>query len=101
MRKKLLTICMILLIIISIIPITSVKAASNILPTACDNLTIGLKQKSELVAINSGYMRVFYNGSKVCIEYYDDNFNIKSKKSIAMELNIWGGFFMDWILLDF
>ena len=93
MRKKLLTICMILLIIISIIPITSVKAASNILPTACDNLTIGLKQKSELVAINSGYMRVFYNGSKVCIEYYDDNFNIKSKKSIAMELNIWGGFF--------
>ena len=78
MRKKLLAICMILLIIVSIIPITSVKAASNILPTAYNNLTIDLKRKSDLVAIKSGYMRVFYNGSKVCIEYYDDNFNIKS-----------------------
>ena len=38
-------------------------------------------------------MRVFYNGKKICIEYYDDNFNIKSKKSLDMELSIWGGFY--------
>lgn len=71
----------------------SVEAAENILPTAQDNLTIGLRSKSQLVAVSSGYMRVFYDGKKIGIEYYDNNFNIQSKKSLAMELSIWGGFY--------
>ena len=71
----------------------TVNAADNHVPTASDNLNIGLRSTSELAATNNGYMRVFYNGKKICIEYYDDNFNIKSKKSLDMELSIWGGFY--------
>ena len=83
----------IILIATILVPVKSVKAAGELLPTAYDNLRIGLRSTSELVVINSGYMRVFYNGSKICIEYYDNSFNIKSKKTVAMELDIWGGFY--------
>ena len=38
-------------------------------------------------------MRVFYDGKKIGIEYYDDNFMIQSKKSLDMELELWGGFY--------
>lgn len=50
---------------------------------------------SYLVTTSNGYMRVYYdeNSNKVGIEYYDSNFNITSTKSIAMELNEWGGFY--------
>ncbi len=95
MRKKLTKLCLLLLVVIGIgiIPTKLVRASEEILPTAYNNLNIDLISKSKLVATNSGYMRVFYDGSKICIEYYDDNFSIKSKKSIEMELEIWGGFF--------
>lgn len=76
-----------------ILSVHSVEAAESILPTAQDNLTVGLRRKSELVAVSNGYMRVFYDGKKVRIEYYDNDFNIQSKKSIDMELSIWGGFY--------
>ena len=68
-------------------------SASGAIPTASDNLTVGLRSTSELVPVSSGYMRVFYNGEKVCIEYYDNNFVIQKKQSLAMELDIWGGFY--------
>lgn len=70
-----------------------VSAAEDIMPTAEDNTNINLREYSSLVAIDSGYMRVFYDGEKICIEYYDSGFNIKSKKSVAMELDVWGGFY--------
>ncbi len=63
------------------------------MPTPEDNLITGLKKKSYLVATETGYMRVFYDGEKVCLEYYDDNFGLLSKKQIAMELEYWGGFY--------
>ena len=95
MKKILIKIFLLSLIIlgIGILPTKLVRASEEILPTAYNNLNVSLRSKSKLVAINSGYMRVFYDGKKICIEYYDDNFNIKSKKSIEMELEIWGGFF--------
>jgi hypothetical protein len=70
-----------------------VYAAGTILPTANSNLSVNLISKSELVATSDGYMRVFYDKEKVNIEYYDNNFTIKSKTSLAMELSIWGGFY--------
>lgn len=94
MKKRIIKMCLLLLLIsISIIPMKAVKAVGTVLPTAYDNLNVRLKSTSELVATSSGYMRVFYDGNKICIEYYDNKFNIKSKKSIKMELNIWGGFY--------
>lgn len=74
-------------------PVCPAEAADKILPTAKDNLSVGLRSTSELVATSDGYMRVFYDGEKINIEYYDNNFDIQSKKSIAMELSIWGGFY--------
>ena len=70
-------------------------ATSDLIPTASDNIQISLKSKSSLVAVDSGYMRVFYDSvnKKIGVEYYDDNFNILSKREIDMELSVWGGFY--------
>ena len=70
-----------------------IKADAAIQPSGSDNLQIGLRSKSELVATNSGYMRVYYDGEKICVEYYDNNFVIQSKKTVSMELPLWGGFY--------
>lgn len=93
MKKKLILLFFILVLSIILINTKEVKAVYEVLPTANDNLKVSLRSTSELVATDSGYMRVFYDGNKVYIEYYDDSFNIKSKKSISMELDLWGGFF--------
>ncbi|MCH5268655.1 MAG: leucine-rich repeat domain-containing protein [Lachnospiraceae bacterium] len=74
-------------------PACPAKAAADIIPAASDNLSIGLRSFSKLVATDNGYMRVFYDGQQINIEYYDDSFGILSKKSVAMELDIWGGFY--------
>lgn len=76
-----------------VMPVFGVKSAGYVLPTAKDNLRINLRSHSELVTTDSGYMRVYDSGEKVGIEYYDKDFNIVSKKTIDMELGIWGGFF--------
>ncbi len=77
------------------LPLFSASAASaaDTLPAASDNLGMGLRSKSELVATDNGYMRVYYDGEKIGIEYYDDNFEIQSKRFLDMELSIWGGFY--------
>ena len=71
----------------------SVYATNSILPKAFDNLQVSFRERSELVATDSGYMRVYYDKEKIGIEYYDEQFNIKSKKLLTMELDIWGGFY--------
>lgn len=76
-----------------IFPAAPAKASGNILPAAQDNLKVRLKSTSKLVATDSGYMRVFYDGEKIGIEYYDNSFHIQKKKTLAMELGIWGGFY--------
>ncbi len=91
--KKLMKICLTVLVALTMISINPIKAASSVSPTAQDNLNVRLRRTSQLVTTSTGYMRVFYDGKKVGIEYYDNNFNIQSKKSIAMELSIWGGFY--------
>lgn len=69
------------------------EAAAAMQPTASDNLSVSLRSKSELVATANGYMRVYYDGTKIGIEYYDNNFAIQKKQSLNMELDIWGGFY--------
>ena len=63
------------------------------LPTAVNNLTVSLIKKSYIVSTSDGYMRVLYNGEKIGIEYYDNNFNLLNKKWLNMELPVWGGFY--------
>lgn len=75
-------------------PVEQVKAAdSTIVPTADDNLVHSLRKYSYLTALDSGFMRVHFNGIAIGIEYYDNSFNIQSKKNVAMELPYWGGFY--------
>lgn len=93
MKKKLfilLAVCLTVLLLT--VPAFAAEAAS-VIPTANDNLQGRLRSTSELVATSDGYMRVFYDGKKINIEYYDNSFNIQSKKSVAMELSVWGGFY--------
>ena len=66
---------------------TGIVEAAGIVPAASDNLSAKLRSSSELVALDSGYMRVFYDGEKIGIEYYDNDFNIQSKKFLDMELS--------------
>ncbi len=69
------------------------EASADFLPTAVDNLDIGLRRSSGLAITENGYMRVFYDGSKIGIEYYDMDFDLQSRSSLDMELSIWGGFY--------
>lgn len=80
-------------LIARLFPMRPSEAASALVPSAVNNLQVGLQRKSNVVVTDSGYMRVFYNGKAVGIEYYDSNFNIQSKKTISMELEQWGGFY--------
>lgn len=84
---------MVLLFCILFFPAGNVKADDTLLPTAWDNRGVYPKRYSDLVSLDDGYMRVFYRENVVYIEYYDNDFNIKSKKSIPMELELWGGFY--------
>lgn len=64
-----------------------------IVPIASNNLQSTLRRTSDIVSTADGYMRVFQKDKMVGIEYYDDNFQIKSRKTIPLELEYWGGFF--------
>lgn len=92
-REKNIFILMVLLFCILFFPAGNVKADDTLLPTAWDNRGVYLKRYSDLVSLDDGYMRVFNKEKTVCIEYYDNDFNIKSKKSIPLELDLWGGFY--------
>lgn len=69
------------------------EAAAEIMPAAVDNLTDSLIEKSSLTVTSDGYMRVYYDGEQIGVEYYDSSFNIVSRTAIAMELSLWGGFY--------
>lgn len=81
------------LLILLALPVYPAEAADSLVPTAANNLQIRLRKTSNLVATDSGYMRIFYRGKTVGVEYYDNDFNIQSKKTIPMELDMWGGFY--------
>lgn len=68
-------------------------AAGKTVPAAVDNLTVHLRKTVNMTATSDGYMRVVYDGKKIRIEYYDTQFQILRKKSLNMELPIWGGFY--------
>lgn len=69
------------------------EAAAEIMPAAVDNLTDSLIENSSLTVTSDGYMRVYYDGEQIGVEYYDSSFNIVSRTAIAMELSLWGGFY--------
>lgn len=70
-----------------------VNAAERLMPAGVDNLEALLKDRTELVTTDNGYMRVCYDGKKIIAEQYDKEFNILTQKTIAMELPLWGGFY--------
>ena len=67
--------------------------ADSLTPTAQDNLNVSLRRTSDLVPVSGGYMRVFHKKNSIGIEYYNSSLQIKSKREVAMELPIWGGFY--------
>lgn len=70
--------------------ITWVKGS---LPVACNNTNVGLRKKSYISSVSDGYMRVFFDGEKIWVEYYDTSFKLLRQGTIPLELDIWGGFY--------
>lgn len=85
-----LVLCSLLLIFFTPLYKSDVAA---LVPTASYNLQSSLRRTSDLVVTSDGYMRVFQKDKMVGIEYYDNSFRIKSRKTIPLELEYWGGFF--------
>ena len=85
-----LVLCSLLLIFFAPLYKSDVAA---LVPTASYNLQSSLRRTSDLVVTSDGYMRVFQKDKMVGIEYYDNSFRIKSRKTIPLELEYWGGFF--------
>lgn len=69
------------------------ETAVSIRPIPSYNLSNYLKDNSFLTATDNGFMRVFYDGEKIVIEYYNDNFDVTFQKTLDMELDTWGGFY--------
>ncbi|MDO4553616.1 MAG: leucine-rich repeat domain-containing protein [Lachnospiraceae bacterium] len=88
---------LIVFFLLPILPLQHVEAGTDtaLMPTASNNLQVNLRRTSQLVATDGGYMRIYYRKetNTVGIEYYDSAFHILSKKTISMELELWGGFY--------
>ena len=69
------------------------EASEMLLPHIVDNVYSSKIDNSYLAATDDGYMRVYYDGTKVGIEYYDNDLNILSAQTLEMELSVWGGFY--------
>ena len=91
-RQKWFKVFLCCLLLVLFAPVYKSDVAA-IVPIASNNLQSTLRRTSDIVSTADGYMRVFQKDKMVGIEYYDDNFRIKSRKTIPLELEYWGGFF--------
>ena len=84
-----------LLMIMGSVLTFSASAASLGNPDSINDLNVISKHTTFLEKVDSGYMRLVLQieDSKFDIEYYDSSFNLKSRKSVKMELSVWGGFY--------
>lgn len=77
--------------------VATAAASSTTLPASYDNLNSYLIKQSYLRSTENGYMRVYIPDedvdNNIRIEYYNKSFDLIDKKSIARELEYWGGFF--------
>ena len=68
------------------------ESGSELMPGTINDLSYEKIVNSYLSVCEGGYMRVYVDKT-VYIEYYDEKLNILSKKSIELELPMWGGFY--------
>lgn len=68
-------------------------APTTVYPRTVANYNSRLKDNSYLTTTSIGYMRVYYDGTKVGIENYDSDLNIISTKTVETELSVQGGFY--------
>lgn len=66
---------------------------TTLYPQTVANYNSRLRDNSYLTATSDGYMRLYYDGTKIGIENYDSDLNIISAQTFEMELSIWGGFY--------
>ena len=84
-RQKWFKVFLCCLLLVLFAPVYKSDVAAMV-PIASNNLQSTLRRTSDIVSTADGYMRVFQKDKMVGIEYYDDNFQIKSRKTIPLEL---------------
>lgn len=72
---------------------STVYAESGVHPEPFGNLRNYRIRSTYMETTDQGYIRLFCDGSKVCVEDYDDELKLTGTRSIEMELPIWGGFY--------
>ena len=81
MKKRFLGFVLALIMALTLLPAnvfaTDGDTAEALQPTACNNTSVSLRRPSSLMTQPDGYMRVFYDGNKINVEYYDKTFHIK------------------------
>ena len=79
------------LLAVAVLP--AVARADTQLPTAVDASYYSLVKNVYMAPTGDGYMRLAYDGNALQAEYYDGGFQLKSKRTIGLELPVWGGFY--------
>jgi len=88
-----LTVLMISIFSIPAFAARDVSWSDDTMPAACDNTNFTQLSRTSLTPVDDGFMRVFFDGQKIGIEYFDCNMNMTRKGSLELELPIWGGFY--------
>ena len=88
-----LTVLMISIFFIPAFAAGDVSWINDTMPAACDNTDIYMLRRTSLTPVDDGFMRVFFDGQRIGVEYFDVNMNLTRKGSLELELPIWGGFY--------
>jgi hypothetical protein len=68
--------------------------AEDLMPERDDNVNYTYYDTYSYLAVrDSGYIRVMYKNSQICVDILNQNFSVTAKKKISLELPLYGGFY--------
>ena len=83
----------ILLFVIMIAASAITASAASLNPSAVYDLDCEKIHKTYLEKTSDGFMRILVEEKQIIIEYYNTGFEFKSRKTLALELPLWGTFY--------
>ena len=70
-----------------------VEAKASTIPVTGSNLDKKLIRSSSFISLSNGYIRILNVNDKIFVERYDSDFNLLNRRTLPVELDIYGGFF--------